>query len=169
MDGLPIVSLQTSEAVALNRAPIIDMETFGVVAFRCDSSSGHGTLVLMTRDIRQLAADCIIVDSEDELAKPEDIVRLQSTLKADYSPLDKTVVSDLGRKLGVVEDFAINSDNGTVQKLFVRASILRSLFGSNLTIDRSQIIDISPKKITVREATIKSPVLQAEPVPDAPS
>ena len=169
MDGLPIISLQTSEAVALARLPVIDIATLEIQAFRAQSTHSKQQLVLMTRDIRQMATDCIIVDSEDELADPADIVRLQKLLHDGYSPLGKTVVSDAGRKLGTVEDYSINLENHHVQKLHVRGGVLRSWLGHSHIIDRNQIIDITPQKITVREATVKAPIMQAEPIPETPS
>ena len=169
MDGLPIISLQTSEAVALLRSPIVDMARLEIVGFHAHSTQGKHRLVLMSRDIRQFATDCIIVDSEDELADPTDIVRLASLVKDNDTPVDKTVVSDAGRKLGQVDDYSINLETACIQKLYVRGSVLRSWLGSNLIIDRTQIVDITPQKITVREATVQSPLLQTDPLPESPS
>jgi sporulation protein YlmC with PRC-barrel domain len=169
MDGLPIISLQTSEAVALARSPIIDIATLEIQAFHCRGAQGHQPLLLMTRDIRQMATDCIIIDSADELADPSDIIRLQQLIEDAYSPIGKMVISDAGRKLGTVDDYSINLDTNRVQKLYVRGGILSSWLGTNLAIDRTQIIDITPQKITVREATIKSPLLPSEPIPESPS
>lgn len=169
MGGLPIISLQTSEAVALARTPVIDIATLEILAFHCNGAHNKHPLLLMTADIRQMAADCIIVDSEDELTNPDDIVRLQKLIHDDFSPLGKPVVSDIGRKLGSVDDYSINLETNRIQKLYVRGGLLRSWLGTNLIVDRTQIIDITPQKITVREATIKSPIMQSEPVPETPS
>lgn len=169
MDGLPIISLQTSEAVALARTPIIDISTLEILAFHCHGAHNKRPLLLMTGDIRQMATDCIIIDSEDELASPDDIVRLQQLIHDNFSPLGKPVVSDIGRRLGNVDDYSINLDTNRIQKLYVRGGLLRSWLGTNLIIDRTQIIDITPQKITVREATIKSPIMQTDPVPETPS
>lgn len=79
------------------------------------------------------------------------------------------MVSDAGRKLGTVDDYSINLESNRVQKLYVRGGMLSSWLGTNLTIDRTQIIDVTPQKITVREATIKSPIMPAEPVPESSS
>jgi len=123
----------------------------------------------MTSDIRQFAPDCIIVDSEDEISDPADLVRLNSIVKSSYDPMHKLVVSDAGRRLGYVEDFTVNLDSHRVQKLHVRQSIFQSWMGAALTIDRTQILDITHKQITVRDSTAKSRILPSDPVPDAPS
>ncbi len=169
MQSLPVISLQTGEVVALTRSPVIDIATLEVRAYRCEGIRGKQPLILMSRDIRQLATDCLIIDNEEELVEPADIVRLQSLIEANYNPLDKPVISDTGRKLGHVEDYTVNLETNRVQKLHVRQSILRAWLGNSLVIDRSQIIDITPKLITVRDATVKAPLLQTEPIPETPS
>jgi sporulation protein YlmC with PRC-barrel domain len=170
MQSLPVISLQTGEVVAITRTPVIDIGTLEIQAYRCESIRTKQPLILMSRDIRQLAADCLIVDNEEELMEPTDIVRLQEMLAAGFSPLDKPVVSDTGRKLGHVEDYSINLETNRIQKLNVRQSILRSWLGtSSLVIDRSQIIEVTPRFITVRDSTIKVPIMQTEPVPETPS
>lgn len=169
MQSLPVISLQTGEAVALTRSPVIDLATLEIKAYRCEGTRNKEDLVLMSRDIRQTAVDCLIVDSTEELVEPNDIIRLKEMLKANYNPLDKAVVSDTGRKLGHVEDYSINLDTNRVQKLHVRQSLLKAWLGTSLIIDRNQIIDITPKVITVRDATVKAPVMASEPVPETPS
>jgi sporulation protein YlmC with PRC-barrel domain len=169
MQSLPVISLQTGEAVALTRKPLIDIGTLEIMAYRCEGVHNKQDLLLMARDIRQLAADCVIVDNEEELVAPGDIVRLKTMLKTSYDPLDKSVVSDTGRKLGHVEDYTINLETSRVQKLHVRQSLLRAWLGTTLIIDRSQILDVTPRTITVRDTTLKAPVLAAEPVPETPS
>jgi sporulation protein YlmC with PRC-barrel domain len=169
MDGLPVISLQTGEAVAWTRQPIIDVGTLEIRAFRCETTKSKHLQILMARDIRQLAADCVIVDNEEELTDPDDIVRMKSIISSSYNPIDKQVVSDTGRKLGLVEDFTINLDTNRVQKLHVRQSILRAWMGNSLIIDRTQIIDIAPKHITVRDSTVKANLLQTDVMPETPS
>ncbi len=166
LDSLPIISLQTGDAVAWVKQPIIDMATLQVIAFRCETLQQKQFLVLMTRDIRQLAADCIIIDSEDELSDPGDIVRLKSFIEANFSPIDKLVITESDQKLGSVEDYTINLETNRVQKLHVRQSLLKSWLGASLSIDRAQITDVTPRRIVVRDATIKAQALRGEPLPD---
>jgi sporulation protein YlmC with PRC-barrel domain len=158
LENLPIISLQTGETIGRIRKPVIDITNLEIVAYNCENNSKK-PMVLMTRDIRQLAADCVIIDNEDEFSEQEDLVRLKDVLSTGYSPIDKTVVSDTGRKLGSVEDYNINLETSRIQKLTVRRSFLRSWSGPALTIDRTQIIDITPSRITVRDTTVKADVI----------
>jgi sporulation protein YlmC with PRC-barrel domain len=166
LHGLPIISLQTGETAAWVKRPIFDITTLEVTAFLCESNGGKQTLVLTSHDVRQFATDCLIIDNEDELTEPGDIIRLAPMIEAAYTPLDKVVVSDTGRKLGRVEDYTINLDTTRLQKLFIRQSLFQSWLGSSLTIDRSQIIDVTPKRIVVRDSTLKAPIIHPEPMPE---
>ena len=166
LNGQPIISLQTGQIVSWVHEPILEFSALEVVALSCSSARANNHLIVICRDIRQYAADCVIVDSEDELTDPEDIARLSSSLKTHYSPIDKPVQSESGSKLGTVEDYSINLETNRLQKLHVRRSFFRALFGSNLIIDRTQIVDVTLDRITVRDATTKSTVLATESVPE---
>lgn len=160
--NLPIVSLQTGEPIAWVRHPVISLDNLETVAFYCVAPPQKTPLLLLGADIRQIASDCLVVDNEEALTDPSDIVRLEMMTKSSFSPLGKTVVSDIGRKLGTVEDYTINMETNRIQQLHVRQSWLRSFFGANLLIDRTQIIDINPKNIVVHDATVKAKSLPAK-------
>jgi sporulation protein YlmC with PRC-barrel domain len=165
----PVISLQTGTTVAWTKGLILDIGSLEIKAFRCHDEETGQNLILLARDVRQFAQDCIIVDSPEELSNPDDIVRLKAMIAQSYDPIDKPVVSDSGRKLGNVEDYSLNLETCRIQKLFVRQSMLRSWLGSSLIVDRTQIIDISPKQITVRDASVKGTMLPTEPIPGSPT
>lgn len=164
--GQPIISLQTGQLIAQAGQPILDMGTLEVVAFTCHVPRHREPLLVMTADIRQYATDCIIIDDEEQLTEPADIIRLDSDPKNPYSPLHKIVVADTGRKLGSVEDYSINLETNRVQKLYVKPDIWHSWASSRMVVDRTQIIDITPDKITVRDATVEDTLLSPEPLPE---
>jgi sporulation protein YlmC with PRC-barrel domain len=166
LKGQPIISLQTGQLVAQVSQPILDIATLEIVAFTCQVPHRRDLLLIMASDIRQYASDCIIIDDEDQLTEPEDIVRLVSNTKDPYTPLRKTVVADTGRKLGTVEDYSINLDTNRVQKLYIKPDFWHSWVSSRLVVDRTQIIDITPEKITVRDATVKDTLLSPDPIPE---
>jgi len=164
---LPVLSLQTGATVATVKGLVLDPATLEVVAFSCVVAGHAGPeIALMLRDVRELALDCVIVDSEDELTELDDIVRLKALRNENFTLIRKPVVSDMGRRLGNVEDYTINIQTNKVQKLYVKQSIIRSFFGSSLIIDRTQIVDVSPKQIVVREATLKAGAFSRDVVPD---
>jgi sporulation protein YlmC with PRC-barrel domain len=153
----PVISLQTGQVVAWLKRPVLDIATLEVVALACRVPDSRQPRLIIAGDVRQYASDCVVIGSEDDLTHPDDIVRSNTSLKSYYSPLGKKVVSETGRKVGLVEDYVINLDTNRLQKLHVRKSVLHSWLGINLLlIDRTQITDVTPHRIVVREPTMSA-------------
>lgn len=168
--GLPILSLQNAESITQVRSLIMEIKNLEVVALACDPRPRLGKRpVLLMRDVRQVAIDCLLVNTEDDLVEADEVVRLEPLLKRNFDPHGLNVVTELKRRVGRVEDYTINLETYHLQKLYVRQSILRSWMGSSLIIDRSQIIEVSEREIIVRDATIASRttsgLLAPKPIP----
>lgn len=164
--NLPVISLQTGETVNTITQPVIEMSSLEIIALGCAATKEISDPILMVRDVRQVASDCIIIDSEDDIGSASDVVRLKEPLLAAYTPIGAKVISDMQRPIGKAEDYTLNTESLRIQKLYIRQPIWRSWMGSSLIITREQIIDVSPKQITVREATIKSKIAIPKPVQD---
>lgn len=168
LQTVPIISLQSGTTLGWIIDPIIETSKLEILAFHCDITESRDALILMARDIRQLTPEGALIDNEYELTNPQDIVRLRAILEHSYNPIGKHVISDAGRRLGNVDDYTINLETNRVQKLHVRQPYLRSWLTPGLLIDRTQIIDITPKQITVRDAAIKAPLMPTQ-VPQSPA
>lgn len=167
LKNLPIISLQTGETVTQVQALIIEMEKLEIVAVACTQMKEYSDPILMVRDIRQIASDCLIIDSEDDIGSGSDVVRLKDPIREAYSPIGSNVVSHMQRPIGKVEDFTINSESLKLQKLYIRQPIWRSWLGSSLIIAREQILDVKPKVIIVKEAIIDAKLTIQKQIPEA--
>jgi hypothetical protein len=166
---LPIMSLQLGLPIARPTSLIINPTTLEVMAMGCKPLQGNEDEgVVLLRDVRQFANDCIIIDGLDEIEQLDDIVRLRELGRHRFNPVDKLVVDESGQRLGKVEDYTINLKTFLVQKLYVHQSLMKSILFNNLVIDRTQIIDVTPKRFTVRDASTHQPLLQAKSLPHSP-
>ncbi len=170
LKNLPIMSLQTGQPIATIDAPVVNPANLEIMALRC----GVGRLrrkesVILMRDIRQFASDCVIIDSFDDIEDVDEIVRLRDISEQAFDPIDKSVVNESGHRLGKVEDYTINLKTYMVQKLYVHQSLMKSILYNSLVIDRVQIIDVGPRQFTVRDATVKEPLLSTKVIPSARS
>jgi sporulation protein YlmC with PRC-barrel domain len=86
-------------------------------------------------------------------------------VEQNFDPINKTVVNESGDKLGRVDDYTINLKTYMLQKLYVHQSLMKSIIFNNLVIDRTQIIEVTPKQFTVRDATIPKASLASQPIP----
>jgi uncharacterized protein YrrD len=161
--NLPVISLQTGRQVATAGEPIINPDNLSCVAFHCTTTQRLAKPIIMARDIRQVARDAMIVDSEEEVSEAEEIVRLAETLK--FRIVGCNVATESGEKLGKVEDYTLNVDDWRVNKIYVKPPFLKSLLSSNLIIDHNQITEARIGHITVRDAWVKQPFIAPAPKP----
>jgi sporulation protein YlmC with PRC-barrel domain len=83
---------------------------------------------------------------------------LKDVLNLSFDLIGKQVVTLSKEKVGKVSDFAAETETMYIQKIYVAQSILKSLTGGSLSIDRTQINEITPRKVVINELTKKAPV-----------
>ena len=121
--------------------------------------------VLLAQDIRDIIPQGFAINDHDAISPTNDLVRLKDVLALKFTLIGKSVYSDRRRKIGKVEDFAFDKDSYFIQKLYVGQSLIKSLGAGTLPIDRTQIVEITDRKIIVREATVTNETLATTPVP----
>ena len=141
---------------------IVDPDRLEVQALHCRLLKPiKGKPVLLMRDICEIGQDHILIGSEDDLVDAREVVRIEQLLNRPFRVLRKPVVTQSGHRLGIADDFTISSTTFQLQRLYVRRTILSSLTIGNTIIDRSQIIEVTPKRFVVREAVAKTKVMAA--------
>lgn len=168
--GLPVLSLQSAESLTRVTALMLNPDSLAVAAFSCtprDRNQRHP--IIVPRDIRQIAIDCILIDAEDVIGEADEVVRLASLVAEPFELRGMRVITEMKRTLGRVSDYTINLDTFALQKIDVQQSIFHSWLGASLMIDRSQIVEITKSEIIVREASVTqsrlATWLSAKPVP----
>ncbi len=151
-----ILSLRTGGQIGVARSPIINPNNLKVEGWYSNDSYEKGEFILPAQEIRDVIAKGLIVNDHDALTRPEDMVRLSEIISLKFDLIGKNVVSENGKKLGRITDYAVNDDNYYIQKLYVNPSLLRGLAQEQLLIDRGQIIEITDKKIIVSDPTVKA-------------
>lgn len=147
----PILSLRTGTTIATITAPIINPDNLKVEGFYCQDRFDKRQLVLLFQDIRDVIPKGYVVDDHDVLVEPGELVRLKSVMEIDFTLLGKQVVTISKQKVGKVGDFATETETFYIQKLYVSQSIIKRFTGGSLSIDRSQINEITPKKIIIND------------------
>lgn len=147
----PVLSLQTGSAIATTTTPIINPNNLKIEGFYCFDMRSSKTLVLLYQDIRDMIPQGFVVNDFDVLAEPEELVRLHKIMQIGFDPMGKQVMTVGKHKVGKVCDYAVEIETMYIQKIYVSQSILKSFTGGNLGIDRSQIHEITPKKIIIQE------------------
>jgi sporulation protein YlmC with PRC-barrel domain len=158
-----VLSLRVGGPVGTTSGPIINPNNLKIEGFFCDTPQ-DGRLILLWQDVREVLPDGFVIDDYERLAAPEDLVRLKDILELAYNPIGKQVVTIDKHKLGKVSDFAVDSESMYIQKLYCTQSLFKSLTGGSLSIDRSQVHEVTPDTIIISELQPKTAVPATAPV-----
>lgn len=154
--NLPVMSLRTGGRVATATEPIINPNNLKIEGWYCVDAFSRGTLVLLAQDVRDFVPQGIAINDHADLADPEELVRLKETMELEFKVIGKPVITNHKRRLGKVSDYALDSITMKIQKLYVARPLYRSLSEGQLSIDRSQIIEITSRKIVIRDVDVKA-------------
>lgn len=152
-----ILSLRTGSPIADVLTPIINPNNLKIEGFYCQDTIEKTQLVLLYQDIRDILPQGIVVNDYDVLANPEDLVRLKEILDLNFELIGKHVETISHEKVGKVSDYAFESATMYIQKLYVSQSLLKSFTGGNLSVDRSQIHEITPKRVVINDLLETAP------------
>ena len=147
----PVLSLRTGGQVAITQRAIINPNNLKIEGFFCLDSIEKKQLILLYQDMRDVIAKGIVVNDHEVLVGPEHLVRLKDIIALNFELIGKPVITVGKTKLGKVSEFAAETETMYVQKLYVSQSILKSLTGGSLSVDRSQITEITNKKIVIQD------------------
>lgn len=153
--NLPVMSLRTGGKVATATEPVINPNNLKIEGWYCDDLFSKQKLILLSQDVRDFVPQGIAVNDHADLAVPEELIRLREILELGFKIIGKSVTTNLGRRMGKVSDYALDTDTMKIQKLYVARPVYRSLTDGQLSIDRSQIIEITDRKVVVRDVDIK--------------
>lgn len=154
-----VLSLRTGGQVATALEPIINPNNLKIEGFYCNDRFEKRQLILLTQDIRDRVEQGFVVNDHEVLVEPGELVRLEPILKMKFQLLGKPVVTVNKRRLGKVNDYAVDDAALYVQKMYVGQSLIKSITGGSLSVDRSQIVEITDHKIIVQDPLkgVKSP------------
>lgn len=152
-----VLSLRTGAPIATVSGPIINPDNLKVEGFYCQDRFDKKQLVLIYQDIRDILPQGYVVNDHDVLSEPEELVRLKKVMDLEFELVGKSVVTVNKDKVGKVSDYATETTTMYIQKIYVAQSIIKSLTGGSLSIDRSQIQEITPRRIIINDLLKNSP------------
>lgn len=152
-----VLSLRTGSVIASIIGPIINPDNLKIEGFYCQDRFDKQQLVLLYQDIRDILPQGYVVNDHDVLAEPDELIRLKKVMDLDFELVGKQVVTVGKEKVGKVSDYATETTTMYIQKIYVAQSIIKSLTGGSLSIDRTQINEITPRRIIINELMENAP------------
>jgi len=146
------MSLRTGTAVATTISAIFNPNNLKIEGFYVqDSFDSKKKLILLCQDIREIIPQGIVINDHEVLGESDELVRLKEVLEIGFELIGMPVQTEGKSKLGKVNDYATDTSSMFVQKIYVSQSIMKSFSGGALSVDRSQIVEISSSKIIVKD------------------
>ena len=156
--GKPVLSLRTGRPVAVITQPIINPNNLKIEGFYVLDNRDKSELILLVQDIREIISKGFVVNDHGVLAEAEDLVRLKDILALNFVLDGKPVDTTGGKRIGKLIDYAVDGSSMYIQKLYVGQSLLKSFTGGQLSVDRSQIHEITMKRIIINDPLEKGAV-----------
>lgn len=150
-----ILSLRIGRPVGRAGKLLINPNSLKIEGWFSTSTDSKDQMILPVGEIREIISKGIVVDDLDALTHPEDLIRLKKIIDIEFTLLGKAVITEGGKKIGKIQDFAIDNDTMYIKKIYASQNLIQAVSGSQLMIDRSQIVEITDKKIIVKNSTIK--------------
>ena len=154
MIGMPVLSLHVGGMIAQTREAVVDPEDLKIVAYtlegpliKNDPEVGD---ILDVNDVREMSETGLIVDSSDRFTTRDDVIRFDKIMSLGFSLIGLKVVTPDGKKLGKVIDYTVDTSTFMVYQLIVQRPFMSSLIDPELTINRSQIVEIDDYKVTIK-------------------
>ncbi len=131
--------------------PIVNPRNLKIEGFFCNDSMNGKQLVLLYQDIRELSRQGFIVDDHDVLVESKELVRLKDLMQQNFQLAGKPVVTVSKQKVGKVHDYALETESMFIQKLYVTQSFWKRLTGGSLSVDRTQIVEVTNRRIVIND------------------
>ncbi|MEO8785117.1 MAG: hypothetical protein ABI221_02265 [Candidatus Saccharimonadales bacterium] len=145
------MSLRTGAQVATATAPIINPNNLKIEGWYCLDKFTKDPLILLSQDVRDVVNQGIVINDHEVLASPEELIRLLPILELQFELLGKPVFTTNKRRLGKLNDYAVDMPSLYVKKLYVSQSIMKSFSGGSLSVDRDQVIEITQRKVIIAD------------------
>lgn len=153
---VPVMELRGGRRLSETLEAIIDPHKLKVIGFYVDDRAAGSDRILLVEDIRDIADDTgIIVDSEDVLTDPSDLVRLEDILDMGFEIRGKKLTTQSGKRLGKIDDYAIDDMSFRIEKLYGRPTAIKTLSTNDYIISRRQIASVNQNEVIVKDAAVK--------------
>lgn len=164
LNNKSVLSLRTGTPIATVIAPIFNPNNLKIEGFYVEDRFDKKQLILLYQDIRETLPQGFVVNDHDVLSEPSELVRLKDILRLRFELIGKPVETIAKQKVGKVNDYAVETETMYVQKIYVVQSILKSFSGGSLSVDRTQINEITPRRIIINDPLEQGTVPAAAPV-----
>ena len=153
LNSAKVLSLHVGGTIASVKRAVIDPNSLKIIAFEVSGPLIRGDVgnILDVTDIREVANIGMIIDSTDDLMQPDDVIRISKIMELGFNLIGLKVRTKKGEKLGKVMDYVLDTETFTIHQLIVHRPAAKALLDPELTIPRSEIVEINDYEVIVKD------------------
>lgn len=146
----PVITSDAEGEVGRVSDIIIDPKNCKVIAF---SVSGFLSKpkVISEIDVLEVTKDAIIINSEDALTLPSEIVKVKEISDKKIKVLGSQAVTETKRALGRIEDFLIDTETVSIVKFYIRGGLL----SPSLVLPSEKVVKIEKGRIIFEDSVLE--------------
>lgn len=149
--GTQVLSLRSGGPIGTIIKPVINPNNLHIDAWFVEDNRSQERLILLSSEIREIIPQGFAVNDTDALSHPEDLVRLKDVLKLRFDLIGLQVNSESGKKYGKVNDYAYETGGMFIHKIYAGQSLVKNFGSGALSIDRTQIIEVTNRRIIIED------------------
>ncbi len=108
-------------------------------------------LAVATLDVVEYGPKMVVIKNKSALVAPATILHLPKLIKNRHRVMGSPVVTQSGKRLGIVEDILFETLDATIQKIYVHPGFLKMMHRPDIIIGIDKVIAIETKRIVVQD------------------
>ncbi|OGB74791.1 hypothetical protein A2810_00560 [candidate division Kazan bacterium RIFCSPHIGHO2_01_FULL_49_10] len=162
--GSRLVDLDKSQTIGevVNWVVNPDDRRLSAVVVRVAGLFGK-TMVVTTTDIIEYGPRMVVVKNQLSVVAPEEVAGMPKLLRSKFRLIGGRVETKSGRSLGQIEDIMFETTDSSLQKFYVKPSLLGLATRPDVIIGIDKVVRIEPRRIIVNDET-GEPIAPAQTV-----
>lgn len=158
---LPVKSISEGITVGLAKDIIIDPENGKVLGFILDKTQFKERNIITMDDIREIDHKMMIINDSQALSTRDEVIRINEVLNKKIRWMGLRVETDIGRKMGKIEDLAIDFRADAISRIYASGGIIKELFSlEKIIIPATKIISVTEKMVIIEDDYITAKELK---------
>jgi sporulation protein YlmC with PRC-barrel domain len=154
--GKSILSFHSGKSVGEVTKFYINQNTLKIDLLQV--SNDKGKTYLLTNDIKSISYIFISINSADELALDDELIRYKQVIKDNFNIIGLKVFNEDNAYLGRIKDYTIDYVEFKLSKIHLKAPLLKRILNQSLIIDRSQLVKVKKDRVIVKSTRVKSKI-----------
>lgn len=154
LNQTPIISVVIGGPIGCITGVIFDPSTMKVLFMTVQLPKNQAEFYLPVNQTRDITPQHVVIDSEANLSRAEELVRYTEILKHPVTLIGYKVVTASGKPLGSCYDCIFDNTLLALAKIYVKAGWWQRLLINHHIIDVTDVVRIEAKRIVVRDAIV---------------